>query len=110
MSKTASKGAQNGSHCPGNERCGVDSPLVLVPFVPKFTDDNAYIGTIVVVTKGRRSLAMKTGEVFGVSCNGIANSMRNVGARIVQYQLTEAQLGLSLNDQSCFLSISRHRP
>jgi hypothetical protein len=27
MSKTASKGAQNGSHCPGNERCAVKEPL-----------------------------------------------------------------------------------
>ena len=24
VSKTASKGLQNGSHCPGNERCGVN--------------------------------------------------------------------------------------
>ena len=26
VSKTASKGAQNGSHCPGNERCAVVLP------------------------------------------------------------------------------------
>jgi hypothetical protein len=25
VSKTASKGAQNGSHCPGNECCAVDN-------------------------------------------------------------------------------------
>ena len=29
VSKTASKGAQNGSYCPGNERCAVDFASVV---------------------------------------------------------------------------------
>jgi hypothetical protein len=29
VSKTASKGAQNGSYCPGNERCGVKCSILM---------------------------------------------------------------------------------
>ena len=38
VSKTASKGLQNGSHCPGNERCGVliIVLIIIIPFVNIF--------------------------------------------------------------------------
>jgi hypothetical protein len=38
---------------------------------------------IVVVTKEQQSLAMKQPRYLVSSCNGIANSMRDVGLRIV---------------------------